>query len=532
VVHFTGGHVGGRTIDALTCSLAALLLATVPAPGHQLPVAVQDDALLLNRAPAQVQQYTDQIAQEGASYARLTASWSALAPSPRATKKPGTPFDAADSSTYPADGLRRLDTAVKAAAKSGLAVQMDLAFWAPRWAVPKESDRNDRERYLPRPAEFGLFARALARRYSGAFPDPDEKGKALPPVRLWVPWNEPNQPAFLMPQWRRDKRSGDLRPESPHAYRWLYQAAHDAIKDVNPGNQVLLGNTAPTAPDSDDPSPHSGVAPLKFLRTLGCLDDKLNPLNVPECKSFQPIAADGYAHHPYSRTSPPATSDPDPDDAPLANTDRLEAVLDQLAERGRIRTKLPLYFNEYGYETSPPDPTAGFSPDQQAQWMGQSTYLAYKDPRVRMFAQFGLRDIDPRETGARAGTKGYWANWQGGLFAADGQPKPAAQAFKLPFWAEVQPSPQDPKLQAVFLFGQVRGARGPELVHVERRDPGSSAWAPVSVTGQGCDQGTEFSTDASGAFTRLAPYNGAASYRMSARQADGSWAPSVEISVR
>ena len=160
-------------MDALTCSLAALLLTTAVGPGHQLPVVVQDDALLLNRAPAQVQQYTDQIAAEGASDVRLTASWSGLAPSPTATKKPGAPFDAADSKRYPVDGFRRLDTAVKAAAASGLDVELDLAFWAPRWAVPKASDRNDRERYMPKPAEFGRFAQALARRYSGTFSDPD-----------------------------------------------------------------------------------------------------------------------------------------------------------------------------------------------------------------------------------------------------------------------------------------------------------------------------------------------------------------------
>jgi len=73
----------------LTCSLAALLLATAVGPGHQLPVVMQDDALLLNRSPAQVQQYADQMAEEGGSDVRLTASWSGLAPSPRATRKPG-----------------------------------------------------------------------------------------------------------------------------------------------------------------------------------------------------------------------------------------------------------------------------------------------------------------------------------------------------------------------------------------------------------------------------------------------------------
>ena len=117
-----------------------------------------------------------------------------------------------------------------------------------------------------------------------------------------------------------------------------------------------------------------------------------------------------------------------------------------------------------------------------------------------MFAQFGLRDIDPRESGAKPGSKGYWANWQGGLFTADGQPKPAAQAFKQPFWAQVEPSPDNPNLSAVLLFGQVRGAKGPQIVHVERQDPGTGAWVPVSVVGQGCDEGIEFSTDATGGF--------------------------------
>jgi hypothetical protein len=519
----------GSALDALTCSLVALLMAGSAAPGRDLPVTVQDDALLLNRSPAQVQQYMGQIAQEGAGFVRLTASWSGLAPSSRAKTKPRAPFDASDSATYPADGFRRLDTAVKAASAAGLGVQMDLGFWAPRWAVPRASDRNDRERFAPRPPEFGLFARAMARRYSGRFADPDRPGQALPAVRLWAPWNEPNQPAFLLPQWRRDR--GGVRPESPHVYRWLYQAAYGAIKDVSATNEVLMGNTAPTAPTSSTDTTKSGVAPLRFLRTMACVDDSLNPLNVPECKGFQPLRADGYVHHPYSRTTPPDGSDPNPDDAPLANTDRLESLLDQLADRGRIATKLPIYFNEYGYETSPPDPFATVTPDQQAQWIGQSTYMAWRDPRIRMFAQFGLRDIDPRESGAAPGSRAYWANWQGGLFGADGQPKPAAQAFKLPFWAQVEPAPGHPELKAVVLFGQVRGAHGPQIVHIERRDSGSSAWVPVSVIGEGCDQGTEFSTDTAGAFLRLAPYAGSSSYRMSVRQADGSWAPSVEIPV-
>jgi hypothetical protein len=51
------------------------------------------------------------------------------------------------------------------------------------------------------------------------------------------------------------------------------------------------------------------------------------------------------------------------------------------------------------------------------------------------------------------------------------------------------------------------------------------------VTGQGCDQGTEFSTDSAGGFVRLAPYEENAPYRMTVRQPDGTWAPSAEVPV-
>jgi hypothetical protein len=52
------------------------------------------------------------------------------------------------------------------------------------------------------------------------------------------------------------------------------------------------------------------------------------------------------------------------------------------------------------------------------------------------------------------------------------------------------------------------------------------------VTGQGWDQGTEFSTDAAGPSTRSSPYEGDATYRMTVRQPDGTWAPSAEVPVR
>src|SRR3712207_6887419 len=58
-------------------------------------------------------------------------------------------------------GLRRLDRAVQAVAREKLDVQIDLAFWAPRWAVRKRSREPGRQRYFPNPVDFAAFAKAI-----------------------------------------------------------------------------------------------------------------------------------------------------------------------------------------------------------------------------------------------------------------------------------------------------------------------------------------------------------------------------------
>src|SRR5207247_9066447 len=156
------------------------------------------------------------------------AGWSALAHAPRSHRMPGRPFDARDSRTYPAGSWTALDTAVKAARDAGLNVQIDLAFWAPRWAVKRASRNPARQRWWPDPAAFGAFAAAAASRYSGAFPDPANPKRPLPAVRMWTTWNEPNPPSFLAPQWVRHGH-GRWRSESPHIYRAMHNAAYDAI---------------------------------------------------------------------------------------------------------------------------------------------------------------------------------------------------------------------------------------------------------------------------------------------------------------
>src|SRR4051794_37044808 len=126
-------------MGALACGLAAMLLAGTPTQGKHLETVLQDDALLLARPPAQVRETARTIAGLGADRVRLTAGWSAIAPDPRAAQRPGAPFDPRDPATYPAGSWDRLDTAVRAARDAGLKVMIDIAFWAPRWAVARPS---------------------------------------------------------------------------------------------------------------------------------------------------------------------------------------------------------------------------------------------------------------------------------------------------------------------------------------------------------------------------------------------------------
>lgn len=510
-------------MGALACSLIALVLAG--GGGEKfLATTLQDDALFLHRPAAQVRATARQVAALGADHVRLTASWSAIAPEPRARSVPGAPFDASDSRTYPAGAFRALDTAVKAVADAGLTPMLDVGFWAPRWAVRRGST-NGRERWAPDPGAFADFATALARRYSGAFPDPDDARRDLPAVRLWTPWNEPNHPSFLAPQWIPDARApGRYRPESPHVYRGMYAAAYDAIKRVSPRNQVLLGGTASTG----SPVPGRGaVPPLAFVRALACVDGGLRPLRVPECRRYRPLRYDGFAAHPYSRMTAPGAADPLLDDAPIADTARLSGLLGALRALGRLVGPGTVWDTEYGYESREDDPFAPFTRDQQAQFLGWATYLAWRDPGTRMFAQFLLRDVDPRESGRPAGTRGAYRDFQSGLLAADGTPKPAAKAFKLPFYVERREGPAGPVLM---VFGGVRPGSGRRIVRVEAQDGASGAWTPLRTYGSACDgQDAAFLTDRAGYFERAAPAGRATAYRLAWRHDDGTWEVGVPV---
>jgi len=519
------GQGGSQRMGALACSLVALMLASGGQGTKYMETTVQDDALFLHRSAAAVEQTARRLVDLGADRVRLTAGWSEIAPEPRSRTVPAAPFDASDSKTYSKDSWSNLDKAVRGAAAAGLAVQIDLAFWAPRWAVGAPSSNPNRQRVYPSASAFGDFALAAARRYSGGYKDPKEPEKTLPAVRMWTTWNEPNHPSFLQPQWAKDGKGG-YRPMSPHVYRAMHNAAYDAIKKVSTANKVLVGGTAATG--STVPG-KGAVPPLQFLRAFACLDDEMHPLKVRECANYTPVKADGWAHHPYSRLVTPGTVDAVTDNAMIADTGRLGDLLDDLYAAKRIAQPLDVFHTEYGYESNEDDPFQPFNRNQQAAFIGWSTYLAWRDPHTRMFAQFLLQDIDPAESGRKPGTRQYYRDWQTGLFAADGKAKPAATAFKMPFWAQTEGEGDD---KAVMLFGAVRPGKGQQVVHVEKLNPESGGWESIQTYGPSCDAASpEFLTDHGGFFRRAAPALGEATYRFAWRRGDDSYEYSVPIRV-
>jgi hypothetical protein len=244
-------------------------------------------------------------------------------------------------------------------------------------------------------ADLNNFAYAAAKRYSGLYLAPD--GRSLPPVKLWMAWNEPNLAIGLKHQFRRV------------GGRWVMQSALDYTKICNAvyggvhrtlirGEKVACGATAPrgnNSPASSRPT----ISPLAFMRAL---------------KSAGLRKFDAYAHHPYygGKTETPISK-------PSTNAVTMGNINTLIAELTRLWGNKRLWITEYGYQTNPPDRAFGVSYAKQAAYMKQAYAIGRKNPRIDMMLWFLLRD-EPRLGG-----------WQSGLLTRTGQKKPAFNAFRL-----------------------------------------------------------------------------------------------------
>jgi hypothetical protein len=318
-----------------------------------------------------------------------------------AKRKPAHPADPAD----PAYDWRLYDRLVRKASNYGIQVMFSIVF-TPPWA------NGGRARNVAPTTTAGWnalrgFALAAATRYSGVYvppvsqQDPTDSTSALPLpwVHYWTAWNEPNNPVFLFPQWRKVGKK--YRIESARNYakicNAIYSGVHSALVG---GEKVACGVTAPRG--NDEPtSKRPSVDPMAFMRAA----------KAAGLKTF-----DAYAHHPYygfPNETPSYKPNPTKTHAiQLGNIDVL------IAQMTKLWGRKPLWITEYGYQTKPQDRLFGVTYAQQAAYLRQAYLIARKNPRIGMMLWFLLKD-DARPSG-----------WQSGLITNRGVKKPAFAAFE------------------------------------------------------------------------------------------------------
>jgi hypothetical protein len=308
-----------------------------------------------------------------------------------AFKRPAHPRDPND----PAYHWTLYDRTVEYAQQYGIKVLFSI------YATPTWESGNASKNIAPKnPNDLRDFAYAAAQRYSGTFAD--DTGRVLPAVKDWTAWNEPNNPTFLAPQYKRSGSTWVI--QSATNYAKICNAVYDGVHATFNGNErVACGVTAPRGnnnPNSSRPS----VSPIAFLRA---------------CKKAGLLRFDAWAHHPYyagpsdQPTTKPVTAKGAPATAvTLGNIGDLIKAVTQLYGNKRI------WITEYGYQTNPPDGLFGVSWAKQALYLKQAFGIAKKNPRIDMMLWFLLKD-DPNLNG-----------WQSGLITIGGKKKPAFAAFQ------------------------------------------------------------------------------------------------------
>jgi len=309
-----------------------------------LEVALQDDPVFIRDAYYDRERAYADARRLGVSWLRINVYWhSVLGPAARRRRAPARPRY--DWGSY--------DRAILAAHAHGVRVELTLTGPAPRWATAGAPGGVDR----PDAGAFAGFARAAASHFRGR-------------VRRYSIWNEPNYATFLSPQ-----------SVAPAVYRRLFEAGSSAIRALDPGAQVLIGETAPNGVRG------KVIAPLEFLRRVACATPAYRP-----ARRCAPLRADGYAHHPYQFLAPPERSRTGVDNVAIGSLDRLPAALDRLAAAGLLSTPggdpLPVYLTEFGYFRR-----GGrvLPPAVRAAYLRRAFALAARDyPRVRQMLQYLL----------------------------------------------------------------------------------------------------------------------------------------------
>jgi hypothetical protein len=416
-----------KLLATLMASAALALLLALPAPGKAAPRSLTTgftDFVSFQFNEATDRQFGFQQARSaGASMIRLTFNWDQLAPN-----APPNIATTANPSWSGYDWSRE-DTAIKEAVAAGVK-PLFLITQAPRWAEgpgrPSSQTVAPYGSWRPSAPAFQALATALAKRYSGTFPDPANPGQALPRVIYWQGWNEPNLLDYVSPQWKRS--GGKLVPESPNIYRGLLNAWYRGLKSVSANNVVV---TAGTSPFGDLGTGGRRIPPALFYRELFCLRGR-QALKRFHCAD-SPVRFDVLAHHPYP-IGPPRRHAPNPDDVVIADWNRLKrplkvALKDHTVAPNRSKQ---LWATEFSWDTNPPDPK-GIPTRLEATYMEGALNTLWEQG-VNTALWFLMVDDPPDPDFASTLQSGIFLR---GATPAQDTPKPSFTAFSFPFTAYI-----------------------------------------------------------------------------------------------
>ena len=319
-----------------------------------------------------------------------------------ANKRPADATDPGD----PAYNWALYDRLVRYASDRNIKVLFSFLF-TPSWA-----NGGKAKNVAPTNAkDLQDFAYAAAERYSGLWIPPTWQqdaslgitSVALPKVTMWTAWNEPNNPLWLVPQYKKVGKT--WRIESAFQYAKIcnavYNGVHSPFLGPLQGEQVACGVTGPKGNDAPA-TKRASVDPLSFLTAA---------------KKYGMKTFDVYAHHPYA-----ADGGEPPTFAP-AGKDKRRIQLANIGVLTTLLTKLygpkHLWITEYGYQTNPPDNRTGFGVSwaKQALYMKQAYAMARKNPRIDMMLWFLVKD------------ESNLGGWQSGVETVTGKKKPSWSTF-------------------------------------------------------------------------------------------------------
>jgi hypothetical protein len=367
----------------------------------------------------------------GVKALRVELNWYSVAPAPTSATKPS--FEATNPGNY---NWGQYDVLLAEAKRLGWQVLLTVTAPVPSWATA-----NHRAPYTnrPDPLDFQEFMTAVARHYGSE-------------VSLYSIWNEPNEPAYLMPQW-----SSSGKPVSGRIYRGLYQAGYAGLQAAGLTHpRVLFGETAPAGYDTVNVRKEKSkallhpVAPLAFMREALCLNAKYKKSGT--CGELQ---MSGYAHHAYFPAAGPSYVWSQKDSVTIASLSRLSNALNLAARAHAIPGGVPIYLTEFGVN-SKPNKYEGVSAAKQAEYDAIAEHMAYSNPRVAAFSQYLFKD-DPVGGPFSVSAIGGFVGFQTGLEYVSGARKPLYYGFPVPLtvtkrghgfslWGLVRPATGSTKL--------------------------------------------------------------------------------------